>query len=114
MRGDQEGKTMFSKWLERVSECTSPLALTCIFVSVLGPSIILLYTDTYNIWFHGVFLAVVVVCYGVLLLHAAGLKARLARRDREDPLAGAPQAPKNGQSRRSRVIGVVKRHSASL
>ena len=104
---------MFSQWLEKFSERTSPLALTCIFVSVLGPSLILLYTRTYTIWFHGVFLAVVVVCYGALLLHAAGLEARLARREREQNPAGNLRLAHPGQGRAARVAGVSTRDSAS-
>lgn len=53
------------------------------FASVLAPSVLLLYTGTYNIWFHLVFLSVAVVCFTGLLLHVAGLKARVARLERQ-------------------------------
>jgi hypothetical protein len=74
---------MISKWLESAYEHTSPLALCSGFASVLAPSVLLLYTGTYNIWFHLVFLSVAVGCFAGLLLHIAGLKARMARLERQ-------------------------------
>lgn len=74
---------MIPKWLESAVDHTNPLVLSSVFASTLAPSVLLLYTGTYNIWFHMVFLVVAAGCFGGLLLHVAGLHARMARRDRE-------------------------------
>lgn len=77
---------MLSRWLESAVEHTNPSVLCSVFASVLAPSLVLLYTGTYNIWFHLVFVSVTAGCFAGLLLHAAGLHARLARLEREQGL----------------------------
>jgi hypothetical protein len=77
-----EDGAMFKTWMEQFSEKMSPLGVTSIFASALLPSLLLIYTGTYNLYIHLIILFILAACYTALLLHVLGYKSRTERERR--------------------------------
>jgi hypothetical protein len=73
---------MFRTWLEQFSDKMNPLGVTSVFASALLPSLLLLYTGTYNLFIHLIILFILAACYVALLLHVLGYKSRTERERR--------------------------------